>query len=162
MNAPPIDKNARGNGQVTTGRENQEREEFTSNLGLTQDRNFTTGRGVFYHPETGSNRPEDIRFQLEMKLAACVAIGGTNGYPIQPHRIKNPCFRSLVAYGMIFRNWSLKDLTECADRLEGAASMVLVATLENPVWGASDYHLFDALEKFERLQNSAWRSGRTL
>jgi hypothetical protein len=123
---------------------------------------FTAGKSLFGSHQTGPHRLTDIRFELERKLAACVASGGTNGYPIQPHRIKTPEFRSLVAYGMIFDNWSLKDLTECNDRLEGAASLALLATLEKPIWGQADYLLLETLEKMEQLQNSAWRSGRQL
>jgi hypothetical protein len=123
---------------------------------------FTTGRSVFYNPLTGSHGLTDIRFELERKLAACVATGGTNGYPIQPKRIKNPEFRSLIAYGMLLKDWTLKDLTECTDRLEGAASLTLIASLENPTWGQSDYLLLETLERMEKLQSSAWGSGRTL
>lgn len=123
---------------------------------------FTAGRSLFYDPFTGSHRIGDIRFNLEKKLAACVATGGTNGYPIQPHRIKNPQFRSLVAFGMIFTNWSIKDLTECSERLEGAASLALIASLEKPRWGQADYLLMEILERMEQLQSSAWGSGRTL
>jgi hypothetical protein len=71
-------------------------------------------------------------------------------------------FRSLVAYGMIFNNWSLKDLCECTDRLEGAASLALIASLEKPVWGQADYLLLEKLESIEQLQSSARGSGRTL
>ena len=123
---------------------------------------FTAGRSLFYDPLTGPHRLGDMRFELEKKLAACVATGGTNGYPIQPSRIKNPFFRSLVAYGMIFPNWSLKDLTECEGRLEGAAALVLLATLEKPVWGQADYLLLETLERMEQFQSSARGSGRTL
>jgi hypothetical protein len=123
---------------------------------------FTAGKSLFGDPLTGPHRLTDIRYNLECKLAACVATGGTNGYPIQPHRIKTPEFRSLVACGMIFSNWTLKDLTECTDRLEGAASLALIATLEKPVWGQADCLLLESLERMEQLQTSAWGSGRTL
>lgn len=123
---------------------------------------FTAGRSLFYNPFTGPHCLTDIRYELEKKLAVCVATGGTNGYPVQPHRIKNSMFRSLVAYGMIFANWTIKDLTECTNRLKGAASLALIASLENPVWGQADYLLLEALERMEQLQSSAWGSGRTL
>lgn len=123
----------------------------------------TLGSSLVMDPRIGFHRINDIRFNLEIKLAACLANGsGTNGCPIQPHRIHHPAIRSLVSYGMIFPDWSMKDLTECTDRLEGAAAMALIATLEDPVWGADDYHLFSAIERMEQLQQSAWRSGRTL
>jgi len=129
---------------------------------MTTAPSFTAGRSLFYDPRTGANRPADIRYNLEIKLAACVATGGTNGYPVQPHRIKTPEVRSLVAFGMIFSNWSEKDLTQCTDRLEGAASLVLLATLEKPIWGQADYLLLETLERLEQLQNSAWGSGIVL
>lgn len=123
---------------------------------------FTAGRSLFHDPLNGALRLVDMRFELEKKLAGCLAIGGSNGYPIQPSRIKNPIFRSLIAYGMIFPNWSVKDLTECDGRLEGAASLALLATLERPVWGQADYLLLEAIERMEQLQTYAWGSGRTL
>lgn len=123
---------------------------------------YTAGRSLFYDPLTGANRITDIRFNLEKKLAACVATGGTHGYPIQPHRVKHPAFRSLIAAGMIFQKWTLKDLTECTDRLEDAASIVLIATMENPRWGQQDYLIFEALERLEQLQLTAVGSGLTL
>jgi hypothetical protein len=123
---------------------------------------FTAGRSLFHDSLTGPYCLADIRDKLETKLAACMAMGKTSGYPIQPHRVKNPGFRSLVSYGMIFPNWSIKDLTECNDRLEGPAALALLATLEKPVWGQADYLLFETIEKMENLQQSAWRSGRTL
>lgn len=157
MNAPPKE-NARGNGQVTTGR-NQDRRKITTTNGVSQ---CTLGRSLFYDPLTGSIRLGDLRFELERKLAACLVMGGSNGYPIQPHRIKNPEIRTLVYGGMNWGNWSKKDLIECTHRLEGAASLVLLATLENPVWGQADYLLFETLERMEQFQQSAWGSGRTL
>lgn len=129
---------------------------------MTAGPTFTAGRSLFYDPLTGAHRLGDIRFNLERKLAVCVATGGTNGYPIQPHRIKTPEFRSLVAYGMIFNNWSLKDLTECTDRLEAPAASILITSLEKPIWGQADYLLLETLERLEQLQSSAWGSGRAL
>lgn len=123
---------------------------------------FTAGRSLFENPLTGAHCLGDIRFELERKLAACLACDGTNGYPIQPHRINNPGFRSLVAYGMILKKWSIKDLTECTGRLEGAASLALLATLDKPRWGQADYLLLEAIENIEKLQNSAVKSGLTL
>lgn len=163
MIAPLIDKKARGNGQVPTGQD-------LNRLISTPDgfesqplpTGFTAGRSLFYDPLSGQLRPGDTRFELEKKLAACVATGGTNGYPIQPHRIKNTHFRSLVRCGMIFSDWSWKDLTECTDPLKGAAAMVLSATLEKPVWGQADYLLLEILERLEQFQSSAWGSGKTL
>ena len=122
----------------------------------------TLGRGLFQDPLTGAHRIGDIRYWLELKLAACVAMDGTNGYPIEPRRIKNDSFRSLVAYGMILKNWTVKDLLGCAHRLEGAAATVLQATLEKPIWGQGDYLLFEALERIEGLQFEALTGGNTL
>lgn len=122
----------------------------------------TSGGSLFYDPLTGPKRLGYIRFELERKLAACVALGGTGGYPIQPHRIKTAAFRSLVNAGMQFWNWSCKDLTECTGRLESAAVSVLMATLDRPIWGQADYLLMEALERMEQLQAGAWNSGRAL
>jgi hypothetical protein len=127
-----------------------------------KSQDFTAGRSLFYDPLTGQHRLGDIRFELERKLAVCVATVGTNGYPVQPYRIKTPEFRSLVAYGMLLNRWTLKDLTKCTDRLEEAASLVLLAALDKPIWGQADYLLLEALERMEQLQSSAWGSGRAL
>ena len=163
MISPPIQEKARGNGQVTTGH-NLKGQISTPDGWESQPipTGFTAGRSLFYDSLTGQLRPGDTRFELEKKLAACVATGGTNGYPIQPHRIKNTHFRSLVRCGMIFSDWSWKDLTECTDPLKGAAAMVLSATLEKPVWGQADYLLLETLERLEQFQSSARGGGRTL
>lgn len=120
---------------------------------------FTSGRSLFDDPLRGPKRISEIRFELEKKLAVCVATGGTNGCPIQPRRIKNPMFRSLVAFGMLLKNWTLKDLTECTGQLEGAASLVLMASMEKPIWGASDYYLLETIERLEQFEQSARGSG---
>ena len=164
MNQAPTQEKAPARACNTEPGKNQERQLATAPDWECQPRvpEFTAGHSLFHDPLTGAYRLVDIRFHLERKLAACVAIGGTNGYPILPARIKNPMFRSLVAYGTIFSNWSLRDLTECTDLLEGAASLALIASLEKPIWGQADYLLLETLERMEQLQSSAWGSNRTL
>jgi len=123
---------------------------------------FTTGRSVFYDPFTGLKNSTDIRFELERKLVACLATGGTNGYPIQPTQIHNPRFRSLILDGMRKHSWSITDLLNYDGNLEEAASLALGATLEKPIWGQSDSLLFDALEWLEKVQTAALTGGLTL
>lgn len=129
---------------------------------MSQEPNFTTGRSVFYDALTGAKAITDIRFSLELKLAICMATGGSNGSPVMPERIKNPEFRSLIAYGMLLKEWSLKDVAKCTDRLEGAAALVLVNSFEKPVWGRSDAAVLGILEKLESYQQAAWEKGITL
>ena len=157
MSPTPKEK-ARGNGQVTTG-QNQERREPTTSR---PQRQSTTGRGIFHDALFGARTPGDIRFELEKKLAACLVTGGTNGFPIEPHRIKTPTFRSLVTYAMVFKSWTIADLVSCTGEIEAAASAVLLATLDNPVWGQSDYILLDAIERIESIQQSALKGGLAL
>lgn len=127
-----------------------------------QVRGTTLGAGLFADALNGSFTPAEIRQALETKLCACLAIGGTNGAPVQPGRIRNPYFRALVAAGMSCTGWSVKDLAGCTGNLEGAATLALVATLEQPEWGADDYRLMEVLERLERLQNLACNGGRSL
>jgi hypothetical protein len=105
-----------------------------------------------------------MRNQLEIKLAACLATGGINGHPIQPHRVKNPKLRAIIAAGMLCKGkgWSVKDLLECHGGLDGASTLALMATSEKPIWGASDYYLFDVLETLEEMQSLAYGGGRAL
>jgi hypothetical protein len=129
---------------------------------MKPSQSFTTGRSVFYDSLTGAKTITDIRFALELKLAICMATGGSNGSPVMPDRIKNPEFRSLISYGMLLKNWTLQDVARCTDRLEGAAALVLVNSFEKPVWGWSDVAVLGAIEKLEHYQNFANRSGLTL
>ncbi len=123
---------------------------------------FTTGRSVFFDPFTGLKNTTDIRHELERKLCACIAMGGTNGYPIQPYRIQNPLFRSLILEGMTKPSWSIDDLVKCEGRLESAASLALSATLEKPIWGQSDFLTFEPLERLEMFQAASLTGGLTL
>ncbi len=123
---------------------------------------FTTGRSVFYDPLTGAKRLGDMRFEMEKKLVACLATGGTHGYPLLPHRITNAHFRSLALEGMSKTGWSVSDLTKYGGNLDGAAALALIATLEKPTWGQSDFLVWEAIERMEQLQESAWRSGLAL
>jgi hypothetical protein len=129
---------------------------------MSRESKFTTGRSVFYDSLTGAKAITDIRFSLELKLAICMATGGSNGSPVMPDRIKNPEFRSLISYGMLLKEWSLKDVAQCTDRLEGAAALVLVNSFEKPVWGWSDVAVLGAIEKLESYQEAAWEKGITL
>lgn len=123
---------------------------------------LTTGRSVFFDPFTGIKNTTDIRFELERKLVACLAIAGTNGYPVQPYRIQNPHFRSLICEAMSKPSWSIVDLVKCEGNLAGAASLALSATLEKPVWGQSDYLTFEPLERLEIFQAASLTGGLTL
>lgn len=123
---------------------------------------FTTGRSVFFDPFTGLKNSTDIRHELERKLCACLATGGTNGYPIQPYRIQNPHFRSLILEGMSKPSWSIDDLLKCGGNLEGAASLALSATLEKPIWGQSDSSILDVLERQEMFAAASLTGGFTL
>lgn len=122
----------------------------------------TLGRSLFYDALCGAYCITDIRHKLEIKLAACVATGGTNGCPILPHRVKNEAIRSLVFGGMNWMDWNLRDLLKCTGRLESAAALVLLATLEKPIWGQDDCYLLETIERLEYYQNLAWKGGLTL
>lgn len=123
---------------------------------------FTTGKSVFYGPRGYGNSVSEIRHALEIKLAACLAAGGTNGCPVQPHRIKDVHLRQIIAAAMLCKEWNPKDLTECTGPLQGPATTVLLATLDRPIWGASDYHILAMVEKLESFKNAAWKGGMTL
>ncbi len=123
---------------------------------------FTTGRSVFVDPFTGLKSLADIRFELERKLIACLATGGTHGYPIQPGSIANRDFRSLALMGMSKPTWSIKDLLAVTGDLEGAAGLALNATLETPVWGQSDFLILELVERIQLFQAAALTGGLTL
>ncbi len=123
---------------------------------------FTTGRSVFLDPFTGFKTVADIRFELERKLIACLATGGTNGYPIDFERISNHHFRDLAVRALNARSWSITDLLAITGDLEGAAGLALNATLENPVWGQSDYLILELIEHFETFQVAALTGELTL
>lgn len=123
---------------------------------------LTTGRSVFYDPFVGLKNSTDIRFELERKLVACLATGGSNGYPVQPYRIHNPHFRSLICEGMSKPSWSIQDLINCKGNLAGAASLALSATLEKPMWGQSDFLTFEPLERLEMFAAASLTEGLTL
>ena len=122
----------------------------------------TLGSSIFYHPLAGQSSLGDIRQRIELKYAACIASGGTNGFPLHVKRIQNLKLRALAAAGMVLKKWSVRDLIACTDGLQGPASAVLVETLENPKWGPDDFALFDLVEKLEGMQTMAVKGGRTL
>jgi hypothetical protein len=122
---------------------------------------MTLGRSLFHDALFEALTIGDTRFELEKKLVACLATGGTNGNPVLPHRIKNRHFRSLTLRGMK-PSWSIKNLLEINDECQPAAEMALVATLEKPVWGHHDVRLLECVECYENLRGLAIRGGRTL
>lgn len=122
----------------------------------------TLGWSLFYCPSGGASSLGGIRQRLELKLAACLATGGTNGFPVMPDRIKNPQLQTLIGAALSFRNWSIQDLIDCSGILEGPAASVLLATLDKPIWGSDDFHLFHWLERMEQLEAAAWKSGNLL
>lgn len=123
---------------------------------------FTTGRSVFMDPFTGLKNLADIRFELERKLVACMATGGTNGYPVDFERISNRHFQDLAVRALNARTWSIADLLAVTGDLEGAAGLALNATLENPVWGQSDSLILEQVERIQNFQAAALTSGLTL
>lgn len=131
--------------------------------GQTTTENKTTlGWCIFNDGIYGARPLIDIRNQIEVKLAACLAMGGTNGFPISPDRIRNPFFRQIVSAGMSAKGWNVKDLAGCVGRLAIPTETVLIATLEEPVWGEDDAVLFRLLESIEGLEVKSTNGGRTL
>jgi len=120
------------------------------------------GFSLFRDPLAGQSSIGDIRQRLELKYAACIVMGGTNGFPLHVNRIQNPKLRALAAVGMALKLWCIRDLIDCTGALEGPASSVLLATLESPIWGPDDFRLFDLIDKLEGMQTLALGGGRTL
>ena len=123
---------------------------------------FTTGRAVFFNAAGFGHSISEMRQVLEIKYAAVLVAGGANGYPLHINRIRNPHVRAIAGAGMICKRWSVKDLTECTGLLEGAASSALLASLDRPEWGPSDFHLLGHIEKLEAAATAARGGGRTL
>lgn len=122
----------------------------------------TLGSSLFFDPLAGQVSLGDIRQRIELKYAACLASGGTNGFPLHVNRIQNLKLRALAAAGMVLKRWNVKDLIECTDGLACAADAVLIATLEKPKWSNDDFVLMNAIEKLENLQSMALGGGRSL
>jgi hypothetical protein len=122
----------------------------------------TLGRELFSDPLHGTYTVSDIRQKLEIKLAACLATGGCNGFPPHINRVRDPRIRSLVAAGLIFEDWSTGDLARCHGNLTPAATLALIATLDNPRWGAADLLLLGLIEQMETFAASAQKGGITL
>lgn len=122
----------------------------------------TLGWSLFRDPLSMPFCIADIRSRLELKYCSCIAMGGLNGHPVDPDCIQNPYLRSLGAIGRLLKNWSIQDLTEIHGLPSLTAEAVLIATLENPVWGADDVALFRVIEQIERLQSKAEKGGRSL
>lgn len=134
----------------------------SSENGASRQSVTTLGWSLFEDGIYGSRTISDIRNQLEIKYAACLAIGGNNGHPLSIDVIQNPFLRQFAACGAVCKNWSLKDLTEVEDKLQIPAEEVLLATLERPVWGVDDVYLYNTLTYIGGLQNKAKRGGRSL
>lgn len=122
----------------------------------------TLGRSIFTDGIFGSRTIPDIRNQIEIKLVACLAMGGTNGFPVSPDRIQNPIYKQIAAAAMSSKGWNIKDLTECVGRLCIPASGILIATLEEPIWGEDDSILMDMIESLESMEIASRKGGRTL
>jgi len=122
----------------------------------------TLGSSIFFDPLAGQSSLGTLRQRVELKYAACIASGGTNGFPLHVKRIQNLKLRALAAAGMVLRKWCVADLIACTNGLEGPATSVLIATLEKPTWGPEDFHLFDYIEKLEAMQARAVAGGNTL
>ena len=122
----------------------------------------TLGSSIFFDPLAGQSSLGTLRQRIELKYAACIASGGTNGFPLHVNRIQNLKLRALAAAGMVLRKWCIADLIACTDGLEGPAVSVLVTTLEKPIWGSEDFRLFDYIEKLEAMQTRAVMGGNTL
>jgi hypothetical protein len=122
----------------------------------------TLGSSLFYDPLAGTATVSEIRQRLELKYCACLATGGTNGFPLDVRRIKTDRLRTLAACSMLLRNWSVNDLLEITGNMELVAGGVLLATLDQPRWGPEDLLLMGMIEAVEDMQSRALRGGRTL
>lgn len=122
----------------------------------------TLGSSLFVDPLAGAATVSEIRHRLELKYCACIATGGTNGFPLDVRRIKDTRLRALAGAGMTLREWTVQDLVRCSGNLEGHAGTILMATLERPVWGPDDFRLLDLIERMEEMRITAMRGGRML
>ncbi len=93
------------------------------------------------------------RRRLETKYAACLATGGSKGFPLSVDRILDPKLRALAGAGMTFKNWSIKDLAECTDDLADTAVAVIETALLHPEWTAADFR------EFARIEEAEWERG---
>jgi|GEM_PF-5555581 len=126
------------------------------------DSDTTLGRSIFQDGIYGSRTISDIRNQLELKYATCLSTGSANGFPIDITEIENPLFRQISAAAVSSKGWTIKDLVECHDRLAIPAEGILIATLESPIWGEDDVHVFHLLRTLKAYQRKSQHGGRTL
>jgi len=122
----------------------------------------TLGFSLFYCPTGGAHSIAGIRQRVELKFAACLATGEHHSPLVDIDRIHDPRLRQLSAAGMTCKGWSTADLIGCTGILEGAASSVLIATLDRPQWGSDDLALLSAIERLEALEAIAWKGGLLL
>ena len=122
----------------------------------------TLGRAVFECPLFGSLTVSEMRQQLEIKYCACLALKGTGGFPIDVRRIQNPHLRALAGAGMTLKNWTVQDLTRITGDLAPVAETVLLATLEEPEWGAHDLIVMGIIESLESMRSLSSTGGKTL
>lgn len=132
---------------------------------LSHDKTETSTRSASFKTsvfETGGipHTLSDIRHALEIKCAACWALGQI--VPIDAGRIRNPHLARLIGAAQLFarssKPWSVRDLLECNGDLEGPALTVAMASKDKPRWTNTDYAIFDALERMEELQKMEGRS----
>jgi hypothetical protein len=122
----------------------------------------TLGTTLFVDPLAGPGTISEIRQRLEVKYAACLATGGANGFPLHVNRIKDSRLRALAGAGMTLNQWSAQDLVQSTGNLEGHASSVLIATLEDPRWGPDDFRLMGIIEAMEGMRSRAMKGGNAL
>jgi hypothetical protein len=63
---------------------------------------------------------------------------------------------------MALKNWTVQDLTRITGDLAPVAETVLLATLEEPEWGAHDLIALGYIEALESMRSLSSTGGRTL
>jgi hypothetical protein len=122
----------------------------------------TLGRTIFWDPLNGTHNVSEIRFQLEIKALACAFTGGFNGFTPRLDRIRNKPFQSLIGFALSLKEPRALDLTLVKNHLADAASLALVAIMDDPHWGPHDLTLLQAIEMIELCQRLAHEGGITL
>ena len=122
----------------------------------------TLGRSIFQDGIFGARTLPGIKNEIELKYAACLSTGGNNGFPLDISQIENLLFRQIAAAAVSSKEWTIQDLAGCQGQLAIPAEGLLIATLENPIWGEDDFHLFRLLQSLKAYQSKALRGGRTL
>ena len=122
----------------------------------------TLGRSIFSDGIYGARTLPGIKNEMELKYAACLSIGGNNGFPLDISQIENPLFRQIAAAAVSSKEWTIQDLAGCHERLAIPAEVVLIATLEKPVWGEDDQQVFRLLRTLQSYEQKSQQGGRTL